>query len=65
MNLLLKATELGLSTLVMGLRDAKQLHDILSIDDNESIVSVIAVGYPDIEPSMPKRKSVEDIAKFY
>lgn len=65
MNLLLKAEELGLSTLVMGIRDADKIRAILEIDEKESIVSVIGVGYKDIEPEMPKRKALDDIAKFY
>ena len=65
MNLLLKATELGLSTLVMGIRDAKQIKDFLSIPENEGVVSVIAVGYGDIEPDMPQRKTFEEITRIY
>ncbi|MCI9049633.1 MAG: nitroreductase [Coprobacillus sp.] len=65
MNLILKATELGLSTLIMGIRDAKKISELLNIPVSESIVSVIGVGYQDIEPSMPKRKTVEEITKFY
>lgn len=65
MNLLLKAQELGLSTLVMGLRDAQIIKQLLNIDDSEAVVSVIGLGYADINPEMPKRKTVEDITKFY
>ena len=65
MNLMLKATELGLSTLVMGIRDAKALKALLAIPDNESVVAVIGLGYPDINPTMPKRKDVANITKFY
>ena len=65
MNFILKATELGLGTLVIGIRDEKKIREILGVDDNEMIVSVIAVGYKDIEPAMPKRKTVEDITKVY
>lgn len=61
MNLLLKATELGLSTLVMGIRDAQKIREIFDISSNESIVSVIAVGYSDFEVEMPQRKQFEDI----
>ena len=64
-NLLLKATELGLGTLVMGIRDADKIRKLLDIDENEIIVSVIAVGYPDIKPEKPNRKTVTDITKFY
>ncbi len=65
MNLLLKATDLGLSTLVMGIRDAEKLREILHIPDTESVVSVISVGYGDIEVSMPKRKKVEEITHYF
>jgi len=65
MNLLLKATELGLSTLVMGIRDQDKIKELLNIPENEAVVSVIALGYGDINPEMPKRKTVEDITKFY
>lgn len=63
--LLLKATELGLATLVMGIRDAKKIRKMLEIPEEEEIVSVISVGYPAVEPTKPARKSVEDIAKFF
>ena len=64
-NLVLKATDLGLDTLIMGIRDAKKLAEILNISESEQIVSVISVGYRAIEPQKPKRKCVEEIAKFY
>ena len=64
-NLLLKATEMGIGSLVMGLRDAKTLSEKLDIPDDQEVVSVISLGYPNIEPDMPKRKSVEDIAIFF
>lgn len=64
-NLLLKATELGLGSLVMGIRDSGKLREVLSIPDSQEIVSVIAVGYFDIPVDKPKRKEVKDITKFY
>ena len=65
MNLLLKATELGLGTLVMGIRDAGKLKEVFEIPEEEIVVSVIGVGYADADPEMPKRKSVDETAKFY
>lgn len=63
-NLCLKAYELGLGTLIMGIYDEQKIHEFLSIPEDEVVVAVIAVGYPDIEPAMPKRKNVEDILIF-
>lgn len=64
-NLILKATDLGLGTLVMGIRDEKAIRALLNIPAEETIVSVISVGFPDIDPEMPKRKDIDEIAEFY
>lgn len=64
-NLILKATELGLGTLVMGIRDERSIRQLLEIPANEMIVSVIAVGYSDIDPQRPPRKTVEEITHYY
>lgn len=63
--LLLKARELGLDTLIMGIRDAQALRQELSIPETEEVVAVIAVGYRDCQPEMPKRKSLEEIVRFF
>ena len=63
-NLVLKAAELDLGTLIMGIRDEPAIREYLKIPETEIIVAVIAVGYPAAEPSMPKRKAVEEIAAF-
>lgn len=63
--MLLKATELGLDTLVMGIRDGQALRQELSIPDSQEVVSVIAVGYRDIDPEKPKRKELEKVATFF
>lgn len=64
-NLLLKATELGLSSLVMGIRDEKALRAELSIPEDQEVVSVISIGYSDAQPEMPKRKELEKIVTFF
>ena len=64
MNLVLKAKELGLDTLIMGIRDCDAIRDMLNVPEDEIIVSVIAVGYGAVEPQKPKRKTADDILKF-
>ena len=64
-NFVLKAKELGLDTLIMGIRDGEAIRKQLSIPDTETVVSVIAVGYGKTTPEKPKRKSPEDIVKFF
>ena len=64
-NMILKARELGLDTLIMGIRDEKTLRAELNIPDSQEVVAVIALGYRDIEPAAPKRKDIEEIVKFY
>jgi nitroreductase len=65
MLLMLKAAELGLDTLVMGLRDADALRRELNIPENETIVDVIAVGKRAADPARPPRKELDDIMKIY
>ncbi len=49
----------------MGIRDEKKIREVLQIPDAETIVAVIALGYGEQEPEMPKRKKPEDIVTYY
>ena len=64
-NLLLKAKDLGLDTLVMGIRDAGKLRELLSIGEDQDVAAVIALGHGAADPQMPKRCTVREIARFY
>ena len=65
MLLCAKATELGLATLIMGLRDAAQVASLLDIPEDEQVMSIIAVGYAQNPTAKPPRKDTEAIAKFF
>ena len=54
--LILKAKDLGLDTLVMGIRDSEKIREALNIPENEEIVSVISVGYRAVDPGNAKEK---------
>lgn len=60
-NLCLKAHDMGLGTLIMGLYDEEQIRKLFNIPSNETIVCVISVGTPDINPVMPKRKPISEV----
>lgn len=64
-NLCLKAYELGLGTLIMGIYDVDKVREFFNIPDEEEIVAVVAVGYAVEQPQTPKRKTVDEITKFY
>ena len=63
--MILKASDLGLDTLIMGIRDAAKLREELEIPESQDVVAVIAVGYRDGEPLIRPRKSMEEVAKFF
>ena len=63
-HLCLKAHELGLGTLIMGLYNEPAIREFLKLDETQEVVAVIAVGYPDIEPEMPKRRPMDVLLTF-
>ena len=63
--LLLKAAEMNLDTLVIGIRHANQLRALLQIPEDETIGAVIAVGHRVEDAKRPPRKELDDIARFY
>ena len=62
--LVLKARELGLDTLIMGIRDEAALRAAAGIPDTETVFSVIALGYRAQEPSLRPRKALSDVTRF-
>ncbi|MBQ2642498.1 MAG: nitroreductase family protein [Eubacterium sp.] len=57
----LAAHDQGLGTVIMGLYDIEKASEILEVPEGELLMSLIALGHPDIDPEVPKKKSVEDI----
>lgn len=54
----------GLDSLIMGIINEELLRKICNIPTSETIVSVIAVGYSEIDPIRPKKKNSNDITKI-
>ena len=64
--LLLKATDLGIDSIVLGLRDATKLRQVLAIADNEEVASVIALGYRNVQNvPQPPRKNLSEIVHLF
>ena len=63
-NICLKALDMGLGTLIMGLYDEKAIRAYFEIDDSLEIVCVLSIGYPADQPASRPRKTVDEIAVF-
>ncbi len=61
----LAAHNAGLGTLIMGIWDEEGITKLLNIPEDQELAALIAVGYPDIEPEAPKRKSVDELLTFF
>lgn len=63
-TLCLAAHEQGLGTVIMGIWDEDGITELLEIPETQELAALIAIGYPDISPDAPKRKSVEDLLTY-
>ncbi|MCR5819916.1 MAG: nitroreductase family protein [Bacteroidaceae bacterium] len=63
--LLLKAAEIGLDTLVIGIRNEPSIRVLLNIPEDETIAAVIAVGHRIEDAQRPPRKELDSIVSFY
>ena len=59
--LTLKAADMGLDTLIMGIRDAAMLRTAMDIPADETVMAVIAVGCRAGEPAARPRKPISEI----
>lgn len=59
--LMLKASDMGYDTLIMGLRDEKMLRDYFSIPDDEIMMPVIAIGKKKNNLSLVDRKDTKEV----
>ena len=64
-NLCLEAERLSLGTLIMGIFNEEVVRKMLSIAESQHILAVIALGHPDVEPPMPKRRKLKETAVFF
>ena len=60
----LAAKDKGLGTVIMGIFDEDGISELLHIPKEQELGALIAIGYPDIDPEAPKRKSVEELLQY-
>ncbi len=63
-TLCLAAHECGLGTVILGVFNHEKIAHILNLSNDQDLVALIAMGYPDEAPVMPRRKEVQDILKY-
>lgn len=62
--LCLAAYEKGLGTVIMGIIDDDRIAEILEVPADREVIALIPIGYPDEEPTAPRRKPVEELLSF-
>lgn len=59
-NLCLAAHETGLGTVIVGLFDHGKVAEIVKLPPEHEVLVLIPLGYPDHEPSPPKRRALDN-----
>ena len=60
----LSAWDHGLGTVIMGVFDEDGISKLLGIPWDQDLAALIAVGYPDITPEAPAKKSVDELLSY-
>ena len=60
----LAAHDAGLGTVIMGIFPHNELGAFLNVPEDQELMALIAVGWPDQEPMAPKRKDVETLLSW-
>lgn len=60
-TLCLAAHDMGLGTVIMGAVDTVAIAETIGLDETRSVSCLIAVGYPNQQPLMPRRKTVDEL----
>ena len=61
----LAAHDAGLGTVIMGIFPYEELGAFLNVPEDQELMALIAVGWPDQEPVAPKRKDVETLLRYF
>ena len=62
--LCLAAHAAGLGTVVMGIFDTEKITKLANIPEEQKLSALVAIGYPDERPNMPKRKEAANLLDY-
>jgi nitroreductase len=65
MNMQLMAWSLDIGTCWIGSMDRKKAKDILNLDDNDFLLTILPFGYYKKKPQAPPKKELEDIVETF
>jgi len=60
----LAAHDKGVGSVIMGIFDEEKVAELIQLEEGRKVAALISVGYPDEEPSVPKRKEVQELVRF-
>ena len=60
-TLCLAACNEGLATVILGLFDEKKITERVNIPEGQKLSALVAIGFPNETPEMPKRKGTKDL----
>ena len=60
----LAAHNAGLGTVIMGIWDEDGITKLLKLPDDQELAALIVVGWPDVDPDVPMRKSVDELLTY-
>ncbi len=63
-QLALAAHDRGVATVIIGAFDEKKVEQIINIPEGEVVAALIAYGIEESHPNAPKRKTLDEIARF-
>ena len=63
-TLCLAAYAEGLGTVIMGIFDAEKSKEAAKIPEGQKLSAIVAIGYPDETPPMPKRKELNELLDY-
>ncbi len=64
-NICLAAEELGLGTVIMASFDEDGITKFIDLPEDETIIALVACGYPARVPNAPRRKEVSEILRYH